>query len=168
MFERAPSLCRLDFQLNQRGRLLFGSHMDGGVLCHQLTTTAPEQQTQLIPFIRQEMDRLTVTSSALWKHGRRTTQYCISGPVICPDGTAVLGAVQSLPDPFSYPTFQRVDRPCLKETSDRSSDDVYLWTASDLVICSREDLQRHLHQANHPPDTLMSPHTAYVHMNGLY
>lgn len=40
----APSLCRLDLQLNQRSPFFFGPRGDGGVLRHQLTTAAPEQQ----------------------------------------------------------------------------------------------------------------------------
>lgn len=44
VFEGTPSLRRLDFQLDQWGPVLFGPQRDGGVLCHQLTTAAPEQK----------------------------------------------------------------------------------------------------------------------------
>lgn len=46
VFEGTPSLRRLDFQLDQWGPVLFGPQRDGGVLCHQLTTAAPEQKQQ--------------------------------------------------------------------------------------------------------------------------
>lgn len=40
--EGAPSLCRMDLQLDQRGPFLFGPGSDGSMLHQQLTTAAPE------------------------------------------------------------------------------------------------------------------------------
>lgn len=47
VFQGAPSLCRLNFQLNQGGSLFFSPPRYGGMLRHQLTTTAPEQEQGL-------------------------------------------------------------------------------------------------------------------------
>lgn len=62
VFEGTPSLWGLDLQLNEWGPLLFGPRRDGGVLCHQLTATAPEQQRhheKEIFYLHQTVERLS-------------------------------------------------------------------------------------------------------------
>lgn len=71
VFEGAPSLSRLDLQLNQWGFLLFGPSCDDAVLCHQLTTTAPEQQKHnkyVLYLIQREMMERDVVVNVVEKN----------------------------------------------------------------------------------------------------